>query len=202
MSVDFKAHLKDQLTSLSLSCANYDAGHKREAVKIALTIRILLHDTRTSISLLTHLDAKPRISLSSSVEGTPHAKAPFSVSMVRTTIRGGGETTYGAPLDAKSLLPMSVDDWWNQIVYVLGPVRCSRKDIVLCAADKDGGAHVDGALTPDYETLATTGERGWWHYSPTNDPNNMQPVKDVHLVYLRQMGFEIMNSPELLALTI
>jgi hypothetical protein len=73
---------------------------------------------------------------------------------------------------------------------------------VLGAADKDGGAHVDAELAPDYATLATTGERGWWNYSPTNEPDNIQPVKEVHLVYLRQMGFEIMNSPELLALTI
>jgi hypothetical protein len=203
VNVDFKAKLKDQLTYLCTSCASYDAGNKQEAVRIALlAIRVLLHDTRSSKSLLTHLGAKQRINLSSSVEGVPHPGAVFAVSMVRTTILGSGETTYSAPLDAKYLLPMAVDDWWSQVVYILGKVRCSRKDIVLGAANKDGGAHVDTALSPDYATLATTGERGWWHYSPTNDPNNMQPVKNVHLVYLRQMGFEIMNSPELLALTI
>jgi hypothetical protein len=202
VAIDFKTQLRDQLEFIHSSCARYDAGHKREAVRIATHIRILLHDTRSSTSLLTHLGAKQRITLSSSVEGAPHPQAVFSVTMLRTTIRGGGETTYAAQLDPKYLLPMAVDGWWNQIVYVLGQVRCSRKNLVLGAADKDGGAHVDAALAPDYDTVATTGERGFWHFSPTNDLDNMQPVKDVHLVYLRQMGFEIMNSSELLALTI
>lgn len=207
MKVDFKAALKDQLTFLCSSCASYHTGNKREAVRIATIVRILLHDhRRSSVSLLTHLEAKQRISLSSSVEGDPHPNAPFLTTMVRTRISadatGKASTTYGAPFDPKNLLTMSVDAWWKQVVYILGQVRCTRKSLVLDAADKDGGAHVDATLAPDYATIATTGERGWWHYSPTSDPNNMQPVRDVHLIYLRQIGFEIMNSPELLALTI
>ena len=45
----------------------------------------------------------------------------------------------------------------------------------------------------------TTGQRGWFHYSPNSD-QNFQPIMDAHLVYIRQMGFELLNSPELLAL--
>jgi hypothetical protein len=105
--------LKDQLSYLWASYASYDAGHKQEAIRIALGIRVLLHDTRNSKSLLTHLGVKERVRLSSSVDGAPPPGAVFSVSMVRTTIRGGGETTYGAPLDVKYLLPMTVDCWWG-----------------------------------------------------------------------------------------
>lgn len=199
MRVDFRAKLTEQLTFLWTSCASYDAGNKREAVRIATCIRVMLHDTRSSVSLLTHLGAK-NIRLSSSVEGEPPPNAVFMIRMVRQTTGEGGATVYGPQLDTKYLLPMSVSDWWSQIVYVLGKVQSTRKSLVLGAADKDGGAHVDAALSTDYETLATTGQRGWWHYSPNDDPNSTEPVTDVHLVYLRQMGFEIMNSPELLAL--
>jgi hypothetical protein len=208
MNVDFKAALRDQLTFLCSSCASFDAGNKREAVRIATIVRILLHDSRkSSVSLLTHLGAKESVSLSSSVEGEPHPSAPFMTTMVRTTFRvdaeGKGSTVYGAPLDARYLLPMPVDAWWNQVVYILGQVRCTRKSLVLDAADKDGGAHVDAALAPDYATIATTGERGWWHYKQPNDPDGPSyPVRDIHLFYLRQIGFEVMNSPELLALTV
>jgi hypothetical protein len=206
VSADFKAALRDQLTFISTSCGLFDAGNKREGVRIATNVRILLHDTRSAVSLLTHLDAKQRITLSTSVEGEPHPNAVFMTTMVRSTFRveadGKGTAVYGAQLDPKYLLPMPVDAWWNQVVYVLGKVRCTRKSLVLDAADKDGGAHVDATLAPNYATMATTGERGWWHYSQPNDPSNSQPVRDVHLIYLRQIGFEIMNSPDLLALTV
>lgn len=95
---------------------------------------------------------------------------------------------------------LPVVEWWNQVVYILGGVRATRKSLVLAATNKDGGAHVDSDLTTDYETLMTTGERGWFHYSPTNAQDNFQPVMDAHFVYLRQMGFELLNSPELLNL--
>ncbi len=48
---------------------------------------------------------------------------------------------------------MPVGDWWRQTLYVKGSVRLTRQDVVLAAADKDGGAHVDAKLTPNYESL-------------------------------------------------
>jgi hypothetical protein len=46
-----------------------------------------------------------------------------------------------------------------------------------------------------------TGRLGFFHYSPTNEMHSFQPVMDSHLIYIRQMGFEVLSSPELLALT-
>lgn len=66
MSIDFKAHLSRQLTFLWRSCEAYDEGHTDEAVRIASVIRVLIHDTPKSTSLLNHLGALG-ISLSSTV---------------------------------------------------------------------------------------------------------------------------------------
>jgi len=43
---------------MSRSCSSYDEGYEDEAVRIATTIRVLIHDTQQSTSMLTHLDAK------------------------------------------------------------------------------------------------------------------------------------------------
>jgi hypothetical protein len=88
-------------------------------------------------------------------------------------------------------------DWWNQTVYISGKTRCSRKDLVLTAADKDGGAHVDAALTEYYKVLMTSGQLG---FIRAGENGTFQPIIDAHLGYLRQIGHEILNSPELLAL--
>jgi hypothetical protein len=124
--------------------------------------------------------------------------------MGRLTITTGpaASATWKASTSSDSIkTERPVSEWWNQIVYILGKARCSRKDLVLAAANKDGGAHVDAALTADYETLMTSGERGFFHYSPTGEMGTFQPIMDAHLVYIRQMGHELLNSPDLLALT-
>ena len=52
------AQLKRQLGFLQKSCAAFDAGDADEAIRIAVTLRVLLHDFNQSISLLTHLGIK------------------------------------------------------------------------------------------------------------------------------------------------
>lgn len=53
--------------------------------------------------------------------------------------------------------PLSVDDWWNQLVLVSHPNQFTRRSIVLGAANMDGGAHVDLNLTKEYRALMVSG---------------------------------------------
>lgn len=73
-----------------------------------------------------------------------------------------------------------------------------RGDIILGAVENDGGAHVDADLSPDYEHLAAVGAYRV-HEAKIELPNGnvayLPPIKDAHLIYLRQMGFEILTSP-------
>jgi hypothetical protein len=200
---DFKQHLRRQLGFLRRSCESYDAGHTDESVRIATVIRVLVHDTKTSTSLLTHLRAM-NVKLSSTVGDHPRSNTAMLSGMGQLTITTGpaASAIWKASTGSDSIkTELPVSEWWNQIVYILGRARCSRKDLVLAAANKDGGAHVDAALTADYETLMTSGERGFFHYSPTGEMGTFQPIVDAHFVYIRQMGHELLNSPDLLALT-
>jgi hypothetical protein len=60
---DFAEQYREQLSFLRSSAASYDVGEQPEAKRLALGIRILLHDTRHSTSLLTHLGIKERLPL-------------------------------------------------------------------------------------------------------------------------------------------
>jgi hypothetical protein len=55
---DLEAHLKEQLDFLHASCAAYDAGNSSEAKRLAATVRLLVHDTDKSTSLLGQLGLK------------------------------------------------------------------------------------------------------------------------------------------------
>lgn len=65
--------------------------------------------------------------------------------MGRITGTADGDATWSANTDYKAIdKQIPVADWWEQVVYVSGNrIKASRRDLVLAAADKDGGAHVD-----------------------------------------------------------
>jgi len=109
--------------------------------------------------------------------------------------------TWAPTLDPDSIKCwLTIRDWWNQIVYISGTARLSRRDLVLSAADKDGGAHVDAKLNADYESLMNSNGFGFFSLSQTGELGTFTPIIDAHLVYLRQMGHELLSSPELLEL--
>jgi len=193
--MELKEHLKKQLRFLSRSCDSYDKGHKDEAIRIATVIRVLVHDTKNSTSLLKHLQAKSIKLLSTVLEPSPSAFHYVGMGMIRAS---GLESSYEPILDNgppvnKYLL---VNDWWEQVVYILNGHRINRREIILTAANKDGGAHVDKKLTEEYETLMKIGIVGGMLYHK-NGKDIEAPFEDAHYVSLRQMAYEILNSPEL-----
>jgi hypothetical protein len=84
VSQDFSKQLVRQLGFLQRSCADYDEGHTDESVRIATIIRVLIHDTRNSTSLLKHLSALS-INLSSTVEDIDRSRVVMQSSMGRLT---------------------------------------------------------------------------------------------------------------------
>ncbi len=193
--MNFREHLRRQVGFLERSCASYDASHVDEAIRMAVVLRVLFHDTRDSISLLAHLNARSITIIDTRMALWPNA------------VQYQGMGTHMFHADGATLVPhlgnipppaaFPVDEWWLQPVVVLdGSTRMSRRDIVLTAADKDGGAHVDEKLTPEYERLATDGAFGRY-YGTIGGTRFDQPVVDVHLVCIRQMAYEVLHSPDL-----
>jgi hypothetical protein len=55
---ELECHLAEQLQFLQVSAAAFDAGFEGEAKRLAVVLRILLHDTKSSKSLLGQLGRK------------------------------------------------------------------------------------------------------------------------------------------------
>ena len=58
---DLRNHLCEQVQFLAASAAAFDNGHEGEAKRLATTIRVLVHDTKSSRSLLRQLNMKHTI---------------------------------------------------------------------------------------------------------------------------------------------
>ena len=194
--------LKKQLGFVSRSCASFDVGFKDEAIRIAVSIRVLVYDTKNSISLLTHLGAK-NIFLRTSCPPIDENTIMLinGLSCTKMTVKFGQsmEAEYEPILDSFKRQPTFVptDAWWNQTVYRISEGDVARRHIVLGAANKDGGAHVDPQLTREYEALC----RGVANIGYSTPHETIEhPIPNSHLADLRQMGHELLNSPDLLSL--
>jgi hypothetical protein len=199
---DFKESLKRQLGFVERSCQAFDAGFHDEAIRIAQCIRVITHNTKTQTSVLAHLNARNITLLSTCLDIAAKVRQ-FGGRAVH--FNGMGQFDIG-PQSARyhpKLGPgmfdhaLSVDEWLKETVFILDPdTWVSREGVVLNAADKDGGAHVDAQLTPLYQRLVNSGDLGVFvdgHGSET-------PITGHHYVALRQMGHELLNSPDLLKL--
>ena len=162
-------------------------------------VRVLVHDTKSSTSLLSHLNAKG-ILLLSTVTGRPDLAMKYfhGMGMAREHPDGRRELIPSFSLPLSSSIP--ADSWWSETVFVLetGEVL-TRKSIVLAAVNQDGGAHVDLDVSSGYRALATDGAAGTYTRD-TGAGYALVSASDAHLVALRQMGYELLNSSELVRL--
>ena len=189
--LDFRDQLRRQLGFIERSCKSYDAGFVDEGVRIASVLRVIFHHTPKSTSLLKHLGVSPNVL--TTVRPVPSGVIFFdSIGQIAVGPAGAvirpklGNGSY------KGFLPYV--EWWRQLIYVRSDLKITRRDIILAAANKDGGAHVDRTLTPEYEELRD----GVW----TLEGGTLREtrVEDYQFVFLRQAGYEVLNSPDILAL--
>jgi hypothetical protein len=199
MAIDFKQQLARQIGFLARSCQSFDAGYLDESIRIATTIRVLIHDTPKSTSLLKHLNALD-IKLSSTVLNFSRPGVAMQFRMGRFGF-GPQETTFIAATAKEDIkASLTVPEWWKQIIYTLGTVNLSRKDLVLAASNKDGGAHVDHTLTVEYESIMNADGNGFFNYVSAEDHKIVERIEIAHLIYIRQMGAELLHSSDLVAL--
>jgi len=149
---EFLKHLKEQKSFMKRSMKSYNLGYEDEAQRIATTIRILLHDTTTSTSLLKHLELKNNVHfLSTAGDYMPTNLLSYE------GILAASSTGYYLPMNSvvskvEGILH-TFDDWWNQVILDDKVNLFSRKNIILEVANKDGGAHVDEKLNEAYANL-------------------------------------------------
>lgn len=189
--------LTDVVAQMLRSVDAYEAGHADEARRMALSIRVLLHDTARQISLLSHLGVKQGMTFydtASEIDPRQHGSHLALLSLLMPLGDGQPQPTrVDARLDNLPNSPKSemapFDDWWNTPVVLddLGNVF-ARRDIILYLADQDGGAHVDLRVDPKYLRLAS-GEAGSWRpIGPTVE----EFADGIELATARQIAHEVL----------
>ena len=161
-TADLRKHFDQQLKFLRTSTENFDKGDEDEAIRIALILRILLHDTPKSSSLMGLLTLKNQIGYYSAVSPyMPTNMVTYAGLCGYRIDKQHGEYfpsfTTGSGLDKKYL---NFDYWWNEIIFDDKKALFSRKKIIKMLANKDGGAHIAADIPEDYYALTKLNSLG------------------------------------------
>lgn len=193
----FLLRFKEQVEFIQTSCKAYDGGAEAEALRIAVCLRLLFHQTKSSTSLIKHLNFERKPILSAICTSGKHLDLigyKFDLNArhpVQTAPRLGSEFN-----------TVKIAEWWSQEAVLEFESRdYFRKDIVCDVANKDGGAHVDEDLPHYFSALyaggPTLGIAGNLEYSggpPPFEQGVLQHPVNGHLALIRQFAHEVLTS--------
>jgi len=198
----FSERLSDYVKLFKALSKCYDEGDEIVALSLATAIRVLVHDTDKSTSLLTHLDLKRGWFLSSNLKDTRERVHLGLVRRINVGVHDGkgGEAKYWPTCDERyfssptqHFLQLEFDNWWTEVVFKNDQHELTRKDLVLTVTNKDGGAHFDGKVEEKYDQF-----RQYWsggsclvgiHSGAKRGYDNI-PIYPA----IRQIAFEILHS--------
>ena len=191
-------HLKEQIYFLVESSKGYDTGNYPEAKRIAHILRVLLHDTRQSKSLLGQLKSKDYsfyntcdLPAKNLVSGYfPLISFKFNNPLgYRPWVIPAGTPDPGMWPKKKK---MKFSDWWNMPVIATprkykNKISFCRRDVVLHVANTDGGSHVDPMIARKYAAMAK-----WNAMGLLTKQNDIEiPIDNPILPCVRQIGHEV-----------
>jgi len=194
--------LDEHMKLMTVLCECYDRGNDITALSIATAIRVLVHDTKTSTSLLSHLGRKSVQYLNTNFRDS---KEVVHLGLVRRINVGvndgaGGEAKYW-PLCDERYFPtprqhftfVTFDDWWGERVFENPKSYLTRKDLVLAIANKDGGAHFDTEVDERYDDFRKSWSGG---SSLVGRRSRLKRGYDNIPIYpaVRQIGYELLHS--------
>ena len=190
------AKLQEQLRFIQRSCSAFDQGSEDEAIRLASSLRIIFYDTRNSVSLIKHLGLEYKKMLSSS-----RGHGNWQDYLAHQIDFSSPQPIKMLPLLGDKFVERSIEDWWsNEPVFIHAFQNYSRRMIVLSAANKDGGAHVDDDLEKYYEVLCAgeyaigiTGNLTYDGSPPFPQGVTIFP-DNAHLALIRQFAHETLTS--------
>ena len=162
-----RKHLAEQVHFLRSSCRAYDGGDESEAKRIAVHLRVLLHDTARSRSLLSQLGGQFNWRFADTAYrfNPQNLLAHHGLITIKMTGGPAGDASFEPRCWSRTEVSPFIHFrlWWSSDVIFKDSEgeRFTRKDVVLVVADQDGGAHVDPELDGAYAGLAKQGALGW-----------------------------------------
>ncbi|GAB6423434.1 hypothetical protein bcgnr5372_28250 [Bacillus luti] len=203
---DYLELLNEQIEFMVNACEQYDKGKFNSAKLLATYIRTIVHQTRSSTSLLTHLEKQNSMKFYTT-SFTPKNAVYFlsMVFMCVTSKKGTTNTIVNEPIFLPIFKPkeylgnrwIQFGNWWNQKIMISDHLTFTRSEMIRFMANQDGGAHVDDGVVEKYYKIAKATESMFYL---TNKPLDQDPnqkgeaYKYLHFAIVRQIAHELIFS--------
>ncbi len=155
--------LRDQMGFLQRSADTFDAGIPSEALRLAVTLRVLLYDKPDAPSLLAQLGFKQSLRLVST-GAMPPARGGTFMGAVLAPLRMGPPGTKTEHVAMREQVARAAEQpfyiWWKAPIIGTSGYVFTREDVVLALAHKEGGAHVSAKIATKYDHLRRLGIGG------------------------------------------
>jgi hypothetical protein len=198
---DYKRLLKQQLILLKNSFRMFDCGSFEEYLRIAQIVRILVHDTNHSKSLLFQMNIKDNINyinVHNRNENHSFTKYQRKKSDGYVFIKSGfanpGQITRSIRSSEMNHSTMNFEDWWiNDNLLEFDKKNWNRKMLILSTANTLGGAHIDDTIESDLVIIYK--EKNIFEIIEINQKTLIREIRgDVLKSIIRQIGYEIFES--------
>jgi hypothetical protein len=188
--LDLEKQMSEQIGFLEKSARLFDDGDYAEAKRLAASLRVLLHETKNSKSLLGQLELLDSDFIDTAGDLNPRnmlTECPL------LHMRIGAEPDFAPTLGNVPIppTPLKFPVWWGKPVFRDDQRKTfSRKDIVLSVANQDGGAHVDPGLDEPYHRLSRENSLAW----TMGTQEGRRPAKNPVPASIRQITYEVLQS--------
>lgn len=205
---ELRIRLGEQIELLQLSAENFDKGYMATTLNMATAIRVLFHDTSSSISLIKQICEFDKvdksffemISTKEAVPGNPilvlHGDGLYYM-----TLSNSGVTCI-PKLNNANQTRISFNDWWHESVIknvsrgAHEPVWMTREELIKLHANKEGGTHVDVKKDKRISDIGTKEAFGWKAFVTDVEGNSIEVTAtvDQKKATLRQICYEVLVS--------
>lgn len=192
--------LREQRDVLRALGQIFDAGNRVIGYPLSTTVRVLVHNTRTSHALLEQtgdLSSMPFLDTSLPIDPKNLLSHGGLVVMQMTTGRGASwvprVAVPGPPVPGAEPRLVPFGTWWTQDVMKDHNGKLwSRARMVLAIANKEGGAHIDPTQPVDLRAIEEENSMGWHYHDPLvgNQPMSNGPL----MPSIRQIAHELEAS--------
>jgi hypothetical protein len=155
-----RERLEEQRHLLEKSIHGMASGDLSEGLRIATSIRVLVHETASSKPLLkqltgNYLELEILDELPKKEETLPPGTTAVVIMSVPISVNIADKGVFLNPeLAVDAHQPTILGRWWTRSSLILpGIGGLSRKEVILGLANKEGGAHVDTDISQKYQQL-------------------------------------------------
>jgi hypothetical protein len=193
---EIRAAFAIQCRALEASCKAYDAGDEWEALRLATTVHIMVHDGgKNSRSLLTQMGVKSSMRFLASGQPASSKNYARQIMLAWMRVYSDGRAMYVPYLDSgqKPYRIIQFPRWWeDELIFLDGDCRLNRRRLVFALRSQEGGAHFDEEQkNPNYIRLARESITTW---RVAKGDSESKAILGAEFVLMRQIAWELMAS--------